>query len=229
MLRRPPVPTRTDTLFPFTTLFRSLRSLRIIALAGRNLTRRDDLAYGVVEPHLGAQAGEAPGLVEYAHGKAAAGGLLVQIVMEEEMAAGRGVSACHREIERAVAVIVDPLDAVVRDIERGAGGQDVFEALAAEVAVEAVRGLLRARLAGVGGDEEIEPAVIVAIAPSGADRMIILRETDLRRDILGVAVALVAVEACDVGARDEQVHFAVIGKRATRCADSALSRNATGR
>src|SRR3546814_6508635 len=34
-----------------------LRSLRIIALAGRNLTRRDDLAYGVVEPHLGAQAG----------------------------------------------------------------------------------------------------------------------------------------------------------------------------
>src|SRR3546814_7861405 len=100
------------------------------------------------------------------------------------MAAGRGVSACHREIERAVAVIVDPLDAVVRDIERGAGGQDVFEALAAEVAVEAVRGLLRARLAGVGGDEEIEPAVIVEIAPSGADGMIILRETELRRDIL---------------------------------------------
>src|SRR3546814_11447771 len=33
MLRRPPRSTRTDTLFPYTTLFRSLGRLRIEALA----------------------------------------------------------------------------------------------------------------------------------------------------------------------------------------------------
>src|SRR3546814_11179399 len=100
-------------------------------------------------------------MYEYANRKAGAGGVVVPIVREWELAAGRGLSAYHREIERAVAFIVDPLDAVVRDIERGAVGQDVFEALAAEGAVEAVRGLLRARLAGVGGDAEIERAAIV--------------------------------------------------------------------
>src|SRR3546814_9855632 len=35
MLRRPPRSTRTDTLFPYTTLFRSLRRARLLAPRGR--------------------------------------------------------------------------------------------------------------------------------------------------------------------------------------------------
>src|SRR3546814_12797337 len=80
------------------------------------------------------------------------------------MAAGRGVSARYRKIERAVAVIVDPLDAMIGDVERRPGGQDIGEPFAAEIAIEAIRGLLRARLADVSGDEKIEPAVIVIVA-----------------------------------------------------------------
>src|SRR3546814_12895054 len=74
---------------------RRLRSLRIIALAGRNLTRRDDLDYGGVEPTLGGQAGRAPGLCESAHGKAGAGGWLGPVVLAAAMTYGRGVSASH--------------------------------------------------------------------------------------------------------------------------------------
>src|SRR3546814_1146830 len=51
MIRRPPGPTRTDTLFPYTTLFRSLltfwppgpdpaRNFSVIALSGMSATRR---------------------------------------------------------------------------------------------------------------------------------------------------------------------------------------------
>src|SRR3546814_12354135 len=35
MIRRPPRSTRTDTLFPYTTLFRSYRGLRVVELEGR--------------------------------------------------------------------------------------------------------------------------------------------------------------------------------------------------
>src|SRR3546814_14586027 len=84
----------------------------------------DLLAGAVVEADLGAHAGEAPGLVEHADREAAARGLFAEIVVEEEMAAGRGVSARYRKIERAVAVIVDPLDAMIGDVERRPGGQD---------------------------------------------------------------------------------------------------------
>src|SRR3546814_1570175 len=96
------------------------------------------------------------------------------------MAAGRGVSARYRKIERAVAVIVDPLDAMIGDVERRPGGQDIHEPLAAEIAVEAVRGLLRALLAGIGGDEKVEPAVIVIVAPCGADGTIVLDRKSTR-------------------------------------------------
>src|SRR3546814_5126280 len=58
--------------------------------------------------------------------------------------------------------------------------------------------------------------------------MIILRETELRRDILEVAVALVAVEAVDAVARDEQVEFAVIVKVANRAADAAIFGQTSG-
>src|SRR3546814_13218461 len=42
MIRRPPRSTRTDTLFPYTTLFRSTR--RLLAVVARRLARRGVLA-----------------------------------------------------------------------------------------------------------------------------------------------------------------------------------------
>src|SRR3546814_7669438 len=36
MIRRPPRSTRTDTLFPYTTLFRSFQALQSIAVIGNN-------------------------------------------------------------------------------------------------------------------------------------------------------------------------------------------------
>src|SRR3546814_5573693 len=49
MIRRPPISTRTDTLFPYTTLFRSL------FLGGRPAedVEGKDIAVGVVHRHLG--------------------------------------------------------------------------------------------------------------------------------------------------------------------------------
>src|SRR3546814_6607048 len=50
MIRRPPISTRTDTLFPYTTLFRSIRNLRksgnraIVACA--NILERERAACG---------------------------------------------------------------------------------------------------------------------------------------------------------------------------------------
>src|SRR3546814_4719739 len=44
MIPRPPRSTRTDTLFPYTTLFRSFRSLR--AAADRSVHERDPLPAG---------------------------------------------------------------------------------------------------------------------------------------------------------------------------------------
>src|SRR3546814_18441923 len=41
MIRRPPRSTRTDTLFPYTTLFRSLELLRQRGRPGRHQHRRD--------------------------------------------------------------------------------------------------------------------------------------------------------------------------------------------
>src|SRR3546814_1716589 len=38
MIRRPPRSTRTDTLFPYTTLFRSLEGLRCVVQRARTLT-----------------------------------------------------------------------------------------------------------------------------------------------------------------------------------------------
>src|SRR3546814_12756411 len=45
MLRRPPRSTRTDTLFPYTTLFRSKRGMAVIDAAGTSAT-------GIYEPTM---------------------------------------------------------------------------------------------------------------------------------------------------------------------------------
>src|SRR3546814_6564395 len=55
MIRRPPISTRTDTLFPYTTLFRSLvRGARRDAAAGG--ARRDSGAGPLSWPRAGARA-----------------------------------------------------------------------------------------------------------------------------------------------------------------------------
>src|SRR3546814_10321483 len=65
MIRRPPRSTRTDTLFPYTTLFRSgdrirLRANAIMMLQRRELLRAgDDLAVELGKPFVEARAGEA--------------------------------------------------------------------------------------------------------------------------------------------------------------------------
>src|SRR3546814_2690416 len=50
MIRRPPRSTRTDTLFPYTTLFRSLMQLGDSAAAEKELLRARDL--GIVSEEL---------------------------------------------------------------------------------------------------------------------------------------------------------------------------------
>src|SRR3546814_13368572 len=57
-IRRPPRSTRTDTLFPYTTLFRSVLSVPLaiaafLPLAGRRLTRVPLATWGMVIAHFG--------------------------------------------------------------------------------------------------------------------------------------------------------------------------------
>src|SRR3546814_14424209 len=56
MIRRPPVPTRTDTLFPYTTVCRSImRVVLIIVSVARRQTREDEAMQTIhgqnAEPH----------------------------------------------------------------------------------------------------------------------------------------------------------------------------------
>src|SRR3546814_2935420 len=54
MIRRPPRSTRTDTLFPYTTLFRSVALLeRRILPRGRLLERRDQVRVGRARGRVG--------------------------------------------------------------------------------------------------------------------------------------------------------------------------------
>src|SRR3546814_11550838 len=60
MIRRPPRSTRTDTLFPYTTLFRSKSSASLDVEAGRGVAAGGPRTIGVadigIEPRLGAVA-----------------------------------------------------------------------------------------------------------------------------------------------------------------------------
>src|SRR3546814_13206814 len=100
MIRRPPRSTRTDTLFPYTTLFRSLRRRRAqavgVALAVTELQRIerhrrqfDHLALAVVEQQLEA----APG--GDAHVKAAVRAdaqAVIQLAVEDHLASARALT-----------------------------------------------------------------------------------------------------------------------------------------
>src|SRR3546814_4755988 len=46
MIRRPPRSTRTDTLFPYTTLFRSLENLSVNATYSQSLSQRTSFVAG---------------------------------------------------------------------------------------------------------------------------------------------------------------------------------------
>src|SRR3546814_15961730 len=99
MIRRPPRSTRTDTLFPYTTLFRSLRRRRAqavgVALAVTELQRSerhgrqfDHLELAVVEHQLEAEPGGD------AHVKAAVRAdaqAVLQLAVEDNMAAARAL------------------------------------------------------------------------------------------------------------------------------------------
>src|SRR3546814_5632375 len=62
MIRRPPRPTRTDTLFPYTTLFRSIDDFLVpVAVKGvpEMLAKKAGIGEGAVADSLGATLGHA--------------------------------------------------------------------------------------------------------------------------------------------------------------------------
>src|SRR3546814_980815 len=85
MIRRPPISTRTDTLFPYTTLFRSL-------------FRRQDQA---VSPGLPDRPGRHPG--PFRRGQQAAsvagGDKIARLVLAEQPRGQRGIAAGARSEE----------------------------------------------------------------------------------------------------------------------------------
>src|SRR3546814_12579071 len=74
MHRRPPISTRTDTLFPYTTLFRSERFVQIVGLLRRRpdpripefltrrsgIRRRADAHWPIIAHMEGARSGDLP-------------------------------------------------------------------------------------------------------------------------------------------------------------------------
>src|SRR3546814_8295683 len=60
MIRRPPISTRTDTLFPYTTLFRSASARRLRTVHGRaaQIDRRDAARIGDVVERIGVEHDE---------------------------------------------------------------------------------------------------------------------------------------------------------------------------
>src|SRR3546814_12422917 len=65
MIRRPPRPTRTDTLFPYTTLFRSHRSIAAVHADAADLATRPEHDRAAVRHpcHVGIDPGDGPGLL----------------------------------------------------------------------------------------------------------------------------------------------------------------------
>src|SRR3546814_10483904 len=94
MIRRPPRSTRTDTLFPYTTLFRSVRFLsldrggeqRQIVETRRQAARLRAARFKLVEHRLGAGDGRRrhPGEPRHRDPVAAIGGAVGDFVEEEE-------------------------------------------------------------------------------------------------------------------------------------------------
>src|SRR3546814_6052852 len=104
MIRRPPRSTRTDTLFPYTTLFRSLAAERQ-RREDRQLVRRVDavdveagIGLGIAEPlRLGEHAGEVLPRVR----AALRAGLGIARHLRQNIVAGAVEDAVDAEIGRA--------------------------------------------------------------------------------------------------------------------------------
>src|SRR3546814_16637069 len=100
MIRRPPRSTLTDTLFPYTTLFRSFPSFRLIAAGGEEAGAVfwrdcvDCIADGVPEVGQGSGGGLLEGRLDLGEGEF--DGVEVGTVRSEERRVGQGcVSTCR--------------------------------------------------------------------------------------------------------------------------------------
>src|SRR3546814_11951058 len=93
MIRRPPRSTRTDTLFPYTTLFRSIEQLALIAHAAVAEDRHD----GMAGPELAGEPQRA-GHVHAARGAEAEPLLLEQVEHQRDrLFVGNLERRVHRE------------------------------------------------------------------------------------------------------------------------------------
>src|SRR3546814_12349748 len=116
MTRRPPISTRTDTPFPYTTLFRSLRHAVTEALAvggGEKVHRRKDIAEAAAR-HLDVArlvhaGGDEDGVVAAAQGGEAFGAADVAVEVEDDPAALQkvGTAAHHLLLQLEVGDAVD--------------------------------------------------------------------------------------------------------------------------
>src|SRR3546814_3805072 len=102
MIRRPPRSTRTDTLFPYTTLFRSVKLLQVHAEGAVEVedVGADGLAGGIGE----VDAGEAEGILQRPVDQQPAEGVEQPVACADRLAVedSRAAAPCHlHEIGRA--------------------------------------------------------------------------------------------------------------------------------
>src|SRR3546814_17356946 len=88
MIRRPPISTRTDTLFPYTTLFRSLHHCFWGADRHPGCRRRGDCAIG--SPAIPVRGGGGAGAFHWPHCASTAGLLRVEGGREASVRSGSG-------------------------------------------------------------------------------------------------------------------------------------------
>src|SRR3546814_14601059 len=97
MIRRPPRSTRTDTLFPYTTLFRSQRFLRAVCGKGRAEDAED--AEGLRACEASASSSSSPLVIPVKAGR----GRTLRLL---QMAAAEKLGDLHRVERRALAEVV---------------------------------------------------------------------------------------------------------------------------
>ncbi|MNV68573.1 hypothetical protein D3C71_1614340 [compost metagenome] len=78
--------------------------------------------------------------------------------------------------------------------------------------VQQVQRRLRPRLAFIGGDEQVEMAVVVIVAPGRADRVSVIVDTGFGGDFAEGAIAVVSIQqVCSInGDKDVEITVVVI-------------------
>src|SRR3546814_14154040 len=102
MIRRPPRSTRTATLFPYPTLFRSPDTARVVDLLGRALIQRDRFEDFVIDEH-DHQRAAFDRVVELAQppgGAGNGGGQTFGIGFDDAHAIAEAAGACARDLDR---------------------------------------------------------------------------------------------------------------------------------